>query len=126
MRWLRYTSLELFDELEKNTDIVGTKREHPVRLSKKVVNSRLVESETAVQNSVQHNAMSIQWKDKREVRMLTFCIPQGMIKFVQSEKKQWCNNTHYSRKQYQNECWGQIRKDNDFLSCGKEKTKNIV
>ena len=52
------------------------------------MNSKLVESDTAVQNSVQHNAMSIQWKDKREVRMLTFCIPQGMIKFVESEKKQ--------------------------------------
>ena len=123
MRWLRYTSLELFDELEKNTDIV--KREHPVRLSKKVVNSRLVESETAAQNSVQHNAMSIQWKDKREVRMITFCIPQGMIKFVQSEKKQRCN-THYWRKQYQNEWRGKIRKDNDFLSCGKKKTKNSI
>ena len=72
---------------KKNTDIVGTKREHPVRLSKKVVNSKLVESDTAVQNSVQHNAMSIQWKDKREVRMLTFCKSEKTMTFDHVERK---------------------------------------
>lgn len=56
------------------------------------MNSKLVESDTAVQNSVQHNAMSIQWKDER--------------------------STHANILQ--------IRKDNDFRSCGKEKTRNSI
>lgn len=51
------------------------------------MNSKLVESDTAVQNSVQHNAMSIQWKDKREVRMLTFCKSEKIMTFDHVERK---------------------------------------
>lgn len=56
-------------------------------LSKNAVNAKLVKSETAAQNSVQHNAMSIQWKDKREVRMLTFCKSEKIMTFDHVERK---------------------------------------
>ena len=80
------TSLELFDELEKKYWYYRHFTWDRVGLSKNAVNAKLVKSETAAQNSVQHNAMSIKWKDKREVRTLTLCIPRGMTKVVQSGK----------------------------------------
>ena len=75
-----YSSMELLDELGKRgTDVVGTVRKDRKGLSKEVMNAKLKEGEKLVGYCPKYSGMCIKWKDKREVHMLTSCIPDDDV-----------------------------------------------
>ena len=71
-----YGSVELLDKLGKrSTDFIGTVRKDRKALLKDVANVKLNKGKTKTAYSPQYNAMCMQWKDKRDVRILSSCIP---------------------------------------------------
>ena len=83
-----YSSIELLDELgRRSTDVIGTVWKDGKALPKDVVKSKLNKGETKTAYSTQHNAMCMQWKDKRDVRMLSSSIPDENVSVIQSAKE---------------------------------------
>ena len=75
-----YSSVELIDELGKrSTDVIETVWKDRKALPKDVVNANLNKVETKTAYSPQHNAMCMQWKDKRDVYMLLWHQKCGFI-----------------------------------------------
>ena len=75
-----YSSVVLIDELGKrSTDVVETVWKDRKALPKDVVNANLNKVETKTAYSCQHNAMCMQWKDKRDVHMLSWRKKCGFI-----------------------------------------------
>ena len=71
-----YSSLELLSELRnRSTDVVGTVRKDRKGLPKDVMSKKLKTGEKATAYNLNYDAMCMQWKDKRDVRMLTSCVP---------------------------------------------------
>lgn len=68
--------MTLSDELRKrSTDVIGTVRKGRKGFLKDTLNAKLKVGEKSVAYSLKYSAMCMQWKDKRDVRMLTSCIP---------------------------------------------------
>ena len=83
-----YSFVELLDELGKrSTDVIGTVRKGRKALPKDVVNAKLNKEETKTAYSPQYNALCMQWKDKRDVRMLSSCIPDENVSIVRRGKE---------------------------------------
>ena len=83
-----YSSIELLDELGKrSTDVIGTAWKDSKALPKDVVKSKLNKGETKTAYSTQYNAMCMQWKDKRDVRMLSSSIPDENVSVIQRAKE---------------------------------------
>ena len=75
-----YSSVVLIDELGKrSTDVVETVWKDRKALPKDVVNANLNKVETKTAYSRQHNAMCMQWKDRRDVHMLSWRKKFGFI-----------------------------------------------
>ena len=75
-----YSSIELLDELRKrSTDVIDTVRKDQKWLPKDILNAKLKVGEKGVAYSLKYSAMCMQWKDKRDVRMLTSCIPDKNV-----------------------------------------------
>ena len=71
-----YSSLELLSELRnQSTDVVGTVRKDRKGLPKDVMSKKLTTGEKATPYNQNYGAMCMQWKDKRDVHMLTSCVP---------------------------------------------------
>ena len=83
-----YGSVELLDKLGKrSTDFIGTFRKDRKALLKDVANVKLNKGKTKTAYSPQYNVMFMQWKDKRDVRMLSSCIPDENVSVVQRGKE---------------------------------------
>ena len=74
--WTIGSSLGLLSELcNRSTDVVGTVRKDRKSLPKDVMSKKLKTGEKATANNLNYGAMCMQWKDKRDVRMLTSFVP---------------------------------------------------
>ncbi|XP_065651019.1 piggyBac transposable element-derived protein 4-like [Hydra vulgaris] len=74
-----YTSLEICDFLiQRKTDVVGTLRSYRKYLPKDVINAKLKSNERCVAYEQGYQFMVMQWKDKRDVYMITTCIPDTL------------------------------------------------
>ena len=73
-----YTSIEICNVLNNNTtDVVGASREDCKRLPDAVVKKILKQGETVVQYEHEMGLAITHWKDKRDVFMMTTCIPDS-------------------------------------------------
>ena len=71
-----YSSLELLSEIRnRSTDVVGTVHKDRKGLPKDVMSKKLKTGVKATAYNQNYGAMGVQWKDKRDVRMLTSCVP---------------------------------------------------
>ncbi|XP_065658117.1 piggyBac transposable element-derived protein 4-like [Hydra vulgaris] len=74
-----YTSLEICDYLvQRKTDVVGTLRSYRKYLPKDVINAKLKSNERCVAYEQGYQFMVMHWKDKRDVYMITTCIPDTL------------------------------------------------
>ena len=70
------SSLELPSKLHKRSaDVVSTVGKDRKGLPKDVMSKKLKTGEKAIAYNLNYGAICMQWKDKRDVRMLTSCVP---------------------------------------------------
>ena len=84
-----YSSIELLHELPKrSTNVIDTVRKDRKWLLRDTLNVKLKAGEKSVAYCLKYSAMCMWWKDKRDVRMLTSCMPDkdGIVKRRGKEK----------------------------------------
>ena len=75
-----YSSLELLSKLRnRSTDVVGTVQKDCKGLPKDVMSKKLKTGKKATAYNLSYGAMCMQWKDKRDVHMLMFCVPDDDV-----------------------------------------------
>ena len=75
-----YSSLELLSKLRnRSTDVVGTVQKDCKGLPKDVMSKKLKTGKKATAYNLNYGAMSMLWKDKRDVRMLTSSVPDENV-----------------------------------------------